>query len=73
MVLGEEASGTAELFKIVDSFFDSLNVRNLDQAKLQRKPFLSPYRSRNDWRLEVRLHKTPSKSSSVAYVHDCSG
>lgn len=52
-VLGLKASGTAELFKIADNLFDCLNVRNLDEAKLKRKPFLSPYRSSKDWRLKV--------------------
>lgn len=55
-VLGTEASGTAELFAIADNLFDCLNVRNLDQAKFKRKPFLSPYRSSKDWRLKVRLY-----------------
>jgi hypothetical protein len=55
-VIGSEALGTAELFKMVDNMFDCLNVRNCKQAKLKRKPFLSPYRSGDDWRLKVHIH-----------------
>jgi hypothetical protein len=38
---------------MVDNLFDSLNVRNYQEAKLKRKPFLSPYRNGDDWRLKV--------------------
>ena len=38
-VLGTEAEGTSELISIVDHLFDCLNVHNLTEAKLKRKPF----------------------------------
>ena len=53
IVIGSEAEGTAELFSMVDKFFDCLNVHNLTEAKVKIKPFRSPYRSGSDWRLKV--------------------
>ena len=52
-LFGPHVQGTAKLIEIVDKFFDCLNVRNLDDAKLERKPFRSPYRCGTDWRLKV--------------------
>ena len=52
-VVGSEAKGTSEFISVVDRLFDCLNVHNLTHAKFKRKPFQSPYRSANDWRLEV--------------------
>ncbi len=51
--IGSEAKGTAELLSIVDTLFDCLNIHNLTEAKLKRKPFRSPYRSATDWKLKV--------------------
>ena len=34
-VIGPEAEGTAELFSMVDKFFDCLNVHNLTEAKVK--------------------------------------
>lgn len=54
VVVGAEAKGTSEFILIVDRLFDCLNVTNLREAKLKRKPFRSPYRRATDWRLTVR-------------------
>ena len=51
--VGSKAEGTAELLSIVDQMFDCLNVRNVKSAKMEIKPFRSPYRSGSDWRLKV--------------------
>ena len=53
-MFGGYAEGTAKLIEIVDHLFDCLNARNLDEAKLKRKPFRSPYRTGTDWRLKVK-------------------
>ena len=36
----------------LDSFFDMLNMRNLDESAHKRKEDLKPYRSPNDERLK---------------------
>jgi hypothetical protein len=54
-VVGPEAEGTADLLSIVDKLFDCLNVHNITEAKLKRKPFRSPYRCGTDWRLKVSI------------------
>ena len=55
LVVGEKAKATAEFIEIVDHFFDCLNVSNLTNAKLKRKPFRSPYRCATDWKLKVLM------------------
>ena len=47
-----EASATATFCKMFDLFFDCMNVRNIDEAKHKIKPFLAPYQSVDDERLE---------------------
>lgn len=46
---GEDAIETANFIEKMDKFFDCFNVSTLHQ----RKPFLEPYRSKNDFRLNV--------------------
>ena len=52
-----EFYGDAETLEIMilvetfDTFFDCLNVRNLDEHRKKRKPNLRPYRSPDDERL----------------------
>lgn len=45
-----EAVATAKLCKMMDAFFDCLNVRSTTEYQKKRKPFLAPYRSDNDER-----------------------
>ena len=45
-----EAAGTAKLCKMVDNFFDCLNVRNRLEHERKRKPFLAPYTLMHDER-----------------------
>ena len=47
-----EFKETATYCKFMDSFFDCCNVRNQQEGKKKRKPFLEPYRSVNDPRFE---------------------
>ena len=50
---GEKAIETSLFTEMFDKFFDSLNVRNFTDGKRARKPFQDPYRSGNDFRLQV--------------------
>lgn len=50
---GKEVEETVKFIRMMDKFFDTLNVTNLVSGKQKRKPFQSPYVSRNDFRLKV--------------------
>ena len=50
---GEYAQGTAHFVKMMDHFFDCLNVNSFTAGKCKRKPFQNPYRSGSDFRLRV--------------------
>ena len=43
---------TENFCEMMDTFFDCLNVRSVDEAERKRKPFLKLYRSLNDPRFE---------------------
>ena len=45
-----ETEGTGEFCLMMDKFFDCLNVRNKEEYKDKRKPFLKPYESVDDIR-----------------------
>lgn len=45
-----ESHGTAKLCKMVDKFFDCLNVRSLSEHQRKRKPFVAPYSRLDDER-----------------------
>ena len=47
---GPDAEETANF---IDKFFDSFNVSNYTEANRHRKPFQQPYRSSDDFRLDV--------------------
>lgn len=53
LVVGQKAAETAEFVLLFDKFFDVLNVTNFTSGATSRKPFLHPYRSRDDERLKV--------------------
>lgn len=53
IVVGINAEGTAEFVRIIDKFFDILNVRNYVEGPRSRKKFKVPYRSADDFRLKV--------------------
>ena len=46
---------TVKFIRMVDKFFDCLNVNNFLSGKKKRKVFQDPYRSANDFRLKVSL------------------
>ena len=43
-----ETVGTAKLCLLMDSFFDVMNIRNIQSHEFKRKPFLAPFTSVND-------------------------
>ena len=47
-----DAAETAHLSLLMDKFFDCCNVRNTQEYKTKKKPFLKPYSDINDTRLE---------------------
>ncbi|XP_055955159.1 uncharacterized protein LOC126812587 [Patella vulgata] len=49
---GEAATETAKFIKLVDRFFDCLNVRSLYEGERKRKPDLMPYTSVDDPRFQ---------------------
>ena len=55
-VIGEEASETVTFVRMMDKFFDCLNVNNFCAGKKARKVFQDPYRGADDFRLKVKLY-----------------
>lgn len=53
---GDETRETSKFVALMDSFFDLLNVGDFTVDVRQRKMFKYPYRSSNDWRLDVRMY-----------------
>ena len=48
MDLLNEAAGTAKFCLLMNSFFDIMNIRNIQSHKFERKPFLDSFTSVND-------------------------
>ncbi|XP_071483429.1 uncharacterized protein [Diadema antillarum] len=46
----EETESTRYIIRMMDLFFDCLNVSSVCAGKKKRKPSLEPYRSADDWR-----------------------
>ena len=49
----DETVETRQFIRLMDMFFDCLNVRNPIEGKLRRKGFREPYRSPHDERFSV--------------------
>lgn len=49
------AEETAKFIKMIDKFFDSLNVTNLVTGKKKRNAFKSPYTCSDDFRVQVNF------------------
>ena len=49
----DETTETRTFIRMMDTFFDCLNVRNTVDAKTKRKENLKPYQSPNDERFKV--------------------
>ncbi|CAC5363149.1 THAP9 [Mytilus coruscus] len=52
MMYGDNVSETVNFPRIIDKFFDCLNVRNLYEGRNKRNPNLNPYTNINDERLQ---------------------
>ena len=45
-----EATNAAKFFWLMDSFFDIMDISNIQSHELERKPFLAPFTSvYDDW------------------------
>ena len=49
---GPECAATSQFFKMMDEFFDCINLWSLDEYSKRNKPNLAPYRSDNDGRFD---------------------
>ena len=49
----ERTKETRKFIRMIDTFFDCLNVKSPLEGKLKRKQFRSPYTSPNDERFKV--------------------
>ena len=52
---GEEVAETVQFIKMIDKFFDTLNVTNFSSGKLKRKPFKDPYKPSTDGKQDFCL------------------
>lgn len=52
---GNEVEETVKFVRMIDKFFDCLNVNSFTQGKHKRKPFQEPYRSKDDFRIKVHM------------------
>jgi len=70
---GTEMEATAKFVKIVDRFFDCLNVGNYTDGKFSRNPFKQPYRGANDFRLKVcySMHIFNRPIPPLLYIISC--
>ena len=60
-----EAACTAKFFLLMDSFFDIMNIRNIQSHEFERKPFLDPFTTVNDNRFGWLQY------SFLKYFEDC--
>jgi hypothetical protein len=63
-------SSTVTFIRLMDQFFDCLNVSNPLQGMQSRKPALEPYTSVEDWRFKVK-HIPLSKGAitNISYTY----
>ena len=59
---GEEVSETVRFVRMMDRFFDCVNVNNFNAGKKKRKPFQCPYTKRDDERLKVHSNEKDCRS-----------
>ena len=50
---GKEVEETVRFIRMVNKFFDCLNITNLVNGKKKQKSFQSPYTSNNDFQVKV--------------------
>ena len=54
--MNDDTVETEKFVRIMDQFFDCLNVRSISEGVRQLKPNLRPYRNSDDERLMVRKY-----------------
>ena len=59
---GEEVSETVRFVRMMDRFFDCVNVNNFNAGKKKRKPFQCPYTKGDDEHLKVRSYENDCRS-----------
>jgi len=52
---GDKVKETVKFVRMIDKFFDCLNVNSFTHGKRKRKPFQDPYRSKDDFRIKVHI------------------
>ena len=51
----ENTRETRRFIRMIDLFFDCLNVRTPHLSQIKRKDSVAPYKSQTDWRFKVRV------------------
>ena len=67
IVVEKKAETTVDFILRMDKFFDCLKIGSYTDGKLTRNPFKQPYRSPNDFRLQVRNFIIVSTDYSYSY------
>ena len=52
---GDKVEETVKFVRMIDKFFDCLNVNSFTEGKHNRKPFQEPYRSKDDFRIKIHM------------------
>ena len=64
-----ETTGTERFVRLIDAFFDCLNVRSPKEYMHKRKPNLAPYTNVADIRFEVQIcYALETVDSSVSLI-----
>ena len=58
---GEEVSETVRFVRIMDRFFDCINMKNFNSGKRKQKPFQCPYTKGDNDRLKVFNYENSCK------------
>ena len=64
----EEIASTQHFIRMMDQFFDCMNVSNLMNGRKKRKPTLEPYRSADDWRSIIPTNIQITKECAQVHV-----
>ena len=71
---GKEVEETVKFVRMMDKFFDCLNVTNLSSGKHNRKSFQDPYRrlpggGTNDFRLKIcTMHFNQVNNPNILFI-----
>ena len=65
----DDTSETEQFIRMMDKFFACLNVRAISEGVRKLKPNLTPYRSSDDERLKVSMHKSFNNNYYLKFIH----